>query len=80
MLKNNFLIKESKDTFLFRRHRKLNLFEPLKGNDTTVDILTADQAYHLRKYISDTSKPDEVLKKYTGIFYSPNWIAGMASF
>ncbi len=68
---NNFLIKESKDTFSIPQAPEIKFIFSLKGNDTTVDILTADQAYHLRKYISDTSKPDEVLKKYTGTYYSP---------
>ena len=43
----------------------------MKGRDTTVDITTPDQFYHLKKYRKDTSQTDALLKKYTGIYYCP---------
>ena len=36
-----------------------------------VDIFSPDQVYHLEKHINDTLQTDEVLKKYTGVYYCP---------
>ena len=39
--------------------------------ETQKKLFTPDQLYHLNKYIKDTSQSNEVLKKYTGIYYCP---------
>ena len=36
-----------------------------------VDVKAPDQLYHLKKYTMDTSQTDEMLKLYTGTYYSP---------
>ena len=68
---NNFLIKEPKDTFSIPQAPEIKFIFGIKGRDTTVDLITPDQLYHLKKYIKDTSQSDEVLKKYTGIYSCP---------
>jgi CubicO group peptidase (beta-lactamase class C family) len=68
---NNFLIKGPKDTFSIPQAPEIEFIFGIKGKDTTVDLITPDQLYHLKKYIKDTSQSDEVLKKYTGIYYCP---------
>ena len=66
---NNFLINESKDTFSIPQAPDIKFVFGIKAKDTTVDVITPDQVYHLKKYIKDTSQPDEVLKTYTGVYY-----------
>jgi hypothetical protein len=68
---NNFLIKELKDTFSIPQAPEIKFIFGIKGKDTTVDLITPDQLYHLKKYIKDSSQSDEVLKKYTGIYSCP---------
>ena len=68
---NNFLIKELKDTFSIPEAPEIKFMFGMKGRDTTVDITTPDQFYHLKKYRKDTSQTDALLKKYTGIYYCP---------
>ena len=68
---NNFLIKEQKDTFSIPTAPEIKFVFGIKEKNTMVDIYTPDQAYHLKKYIKDTSQTDEVLKKYTGVYYCP---------
>ena len=68
---NNFLIKEQKDTFSIPAAPEIKFVFGIKAKDTTVDIFTPDQLYHLKKYAKDTSQTDEVLKKYTGTYYCP---------
>jgi CubicO group peptidase (beta-lactamase class C family) len=68
---NNFLIKELKDTFSLPDASEVKFIFGIKGKDTTVDIITSDQLYHLKKYIKDTSQTDVALKKYTGVYYCP---------
>lgn len=68
---NNFLIKELKDTFAIPQASEIKFIFGIKGKDTTVDLITPDQLYHLKKCIKDTSQSDEVLKKYTGTYYCP---------
>ncbi|HUZ59660.1 MAG TPA: hypothetical protein VMU83_12840 [Hanamia sp.] len=67
----NFLIKGAKDTFSIPQAPEIKFIFGIKGKDTIVDLITPDQLYHLQKYINDTLQPDEVLKKYTGIYYCP---------
>ena len=68
---NNFLIKEQNDSFSIPEAPEIKFVFSIKAKDTTVDIFTPDQSYHLKKYIKDTSQPDEVLKTYTGVYYCP---------
>jgi CubicO group peptidase (beta-lactamase class C family) len=68
---NNFLIKGSKDTFSIPQAPEVKFIFGVKGKDTTVDLITPDEVYHLKKYIKDTSQTNEVLKKYTGVYYCP---------
>lgn len=68
---NNFLIKEQNDTFSIPEAPEIKFLFSVKTKDTLVDIFTPDQAYHLKKYIKDTSQPDEILKAYTGVYYCP---------
>jgi CubicO group peptidase (beta-lactamase class C family) len=67
----NFLIKESKDTFSIPQAPEIKFIFSIKGKDSTVDLITPDQLYHLNKYIKDTSQTNEVLLKYTGVYYCP---------
>jgi len=67
----NFLIKGAKDTFSIPQAPEVKFIFGIKGKDTIVDLITPDQVYHLKKYINDSLQPDEVLKKYTGIYYCP---------
>jgi hypothetical protein len=67
----NFLIRDSKDTFSIPQAPQIKFVFAQKGKDTTIDLITPDVLYHLQKYKKDTSQPDEVLKKYTGTYYSP---------
>jgi len=68
---NNFLIKERNDTFSISDAPEIKFVFSTKAKDTLVDIFTPDQSYHLKKYVKDTSQPDEVLKAYTGVYYCP---------
>jgi len=68
---NNFLIKGLKDTFSIPQAPQVKFVFGIKGKDTTVDLITPDQLYHLRKYQKDTSQTDQVLKSYTGVYYCP---------
>jgi hypothetical protein len=68
---NNFLIKESDDTFSIPQDPGVKFAFSIKGKDTIADLVTSDQVSQFRKYIKDTSQPDEVLKTYTGIYYCP---------
>jgi CubicO group peptidase (beta-lactamase class C family) len=68
---NNFLIKELKDTFSIPAAPEIKFVFGIQSKDTTVNIFTPDQVYHLKKYIKDTSHSDELLKKYAGEYYCP---------
>jgi len=68
---NNFLIKDEKDTFSIPAAPHIKLVFGIKAKDTTVTVITPDQVYFLNKYTKDTSQTDEVLKKYTGVYYCP---------
>ncbi len=67
----NFLIREQKDTFSMPDAPQIKFVFGIKAKDTTVTIFTPDQEYHLEKYVKDTSQTDEILKKYTGVYYCP---------
>jgi len=68
---HNFLIREQKDTFSIPDAPDIKFVFGVKAKDTLVDILTPDQVYHLKKYKKDTTQTDEVLIKYTGLYYCP---------
>ena len=68
---NNFLIKEQNNTFSIPDAPEIKFVFGIKTKDTVVDIFTPDQSYHLKKYIKDTSQPDELLKIYTGVYSCP---------
>jgi hypothetical protein len=65
------LIKGPKDAFSIPQGPEIKFIFDIKGKDTTVDLITPYSLYHIKKYIKDTSQSDEVLKKYTGIYSSP---------
>jgi CubicO group peptidase (beta-lactamase class C family) len=68
---NNFLIKEEKDTFSIPSSPEIKFVFSIKAKDTTVTVFTPERVYYLNKYKKDTSQTDEVLKKYTGVYYCP---------
>ena len=68
---HNFLIKERNDTFSIPDAPHIKFVFGRKAKETMVDIFTPDDVYHLKKYVKDTSQTDEILKKYTGVYYSP---------
>jgi len=68
---SNFLIKEAQDTFSIPQSPEIKFIFSVKGKDTIVDFITLNKIYHLKKYITDTTQSDEVLKKYTGMYYCP---------
>ena len=68
---SNFLIKEQKDSFSFPQAPEVKFIFNQITKDTTVNIITPDQVYHLKKYTKDTSQSIEILKKYTGTYYCP---------
>jgi CubicO group peptidase (beta-lactamase class C family) len=68
---NNFLIQDSRDTFSIPDAPEIKFVFGQKGKDTTVDVITPDQSYHLRKYKKETTQSDKTLKEYTGTYYCP---------
>jgi CubicO group peptidase (beta-lactamase class C family) len=68
---SNFLIKELQDTFSIPDAPEIRFIFGMKGKDTTVDLITPNEFYHLKKYISDTMQTDAALRKYTGVYYCP---------
>lgn len=68
---NHFLIEESKDTFSIPEAPEIKFVFGLNEKDTTVDIYTPDEIYHVKKYVQDTKQPDEILQAYTGVYYCP---------
>jgi len=68
---SNFLIKETKDSFSIPDAPEIKFAFAVKGKDTTCDLSTPDQLYHLRKYVKDTSQTDKILLAYMGTYYCP---------
>ncbi|MBZ5859564.1 serine hydrolase domain-containing protein [Flavihumibacter profundi] len=68
---SNYLIKEAKDTFSIPAAPNIKFVFKLQGKDTTVDVMTPDETYHIKKYLKDTAQTDQVLKAYTGMYYCP---------
>ncbi len=58
---SNLLIKETKDSFSIPDAPEIKFAFAVKGKDTTCDLSTPDQLYHLRKYVKDTSQTDKIL-------------------
>ncbi len=68
---SNFLIQDSKDSFSIAVAPEIKFVFSVKGKDTLSDLYDGSSIYHLKKYISDTSQTDEILKKYVGTYYCP---------
>ncbi len=68
---SNFLIKDAKDTFSIPAAANIKFVFGIKSKDTTCDVITPDQVFHLTKYVKDTSQQDKTLQAYTGIYYCP---------
>lgn len=68
---SNFLIQDSINSFSIPNAPNVKFLFSVQKMDTTVDIITADQIYHLKKYIKYTSQSDQILKTYTGSYYCP---------
>jgi len=65
------LVKEQKDTFSIFNMPDIKIIFSVKGTDTNAVAITPDQTYHLKKFIKDTSQPDQLLKTYVGTYYCP---------
>jgi len=68
---STLMIRDSKNSFFAAAAPEQKFNFSIKANDTTVDVKTPDQMYHLNKYIEDTSQTDKTLKTYTGSYYCP---------
>ena len=68
---NNFLIKSVKDTFYIPEAPQVKFVFGIKAKDTTVEVITPDETYHLRKFNKNNSPSDQVLQAYTGTYYCP---------
>ena len=66
---SNFLIKDAKDTFSIPAAANIKFVFGIKAKDTTCDVTTPDQVFHLTKYVKDTSQTDKTLQTYTGTYY-----------
>ena len=71
MVKLILLVKEQKILFQYSNMPDVKFVFSVKGKDTNAVAITPDQTYHLKKFIKDTSQPDQLLKTYTGIYYCP---------
>ena len=67
------LLKMTKDSFsLISEPGVKFLFSGPASGDTTVFVaFSADEKHLLKKYIADTSQPDQVLRAYAGTYYCP---------
>lgn len=68
---NNFLIKSVKDTFYIPEAPQVKFVFGIKSKDTTVEVITPDETYHLSKFKKNNSPSDQVLQAYTGTYYCP---------
>jgi hypothetical protein len=68
---SNFLMKETKDTFSIAIAPNVKFVFAAKVKDTTVDVITPDQTFHIKKYTKDTTQTDKKLMTYTGTYYCP---------
>jgi len=65
------LIKGQKDTFSIFNMPDIKIIFSVGAKDTNAVVVTPDQTYYLKKFIKDTSQPDQLLKTYTGTYYCP---------
>jgi len=67
------LIKATKDSFSLISDPgvKFSFSGPASGDTTVFVAFSADEKHLLKKYIADTSQPDEVLRAYAGTYYCP---------
>ncbi len=68
---NNFLIKSVKDTFYIPDAPHIKFVFGIKAKDTTVEVITPDETYHLKKFKKNSTASDQVLQPYTGTYYCP---------
>lgn len=68
---NNFLIKSAKDTFYIPDAPHIKFVFGIKAKDTTVEVITPDETYHLKKFKKNSTASDQVLQPYTGTYYCP---------
>jgi len=68
---SNILVRQSKDSFIIMGNPDIKFVFDIKPKDTTVDVITPDQLYHIKKYIKDTTQGDALLQTYTGEYYCP---------
>lgn len=68
---NNFLIKSAKDTFYIPEAPQVKFAFGIKAKDTTVEVITPDENYYLRKFNKNNSPSDKILQSYTGTYYCP---------
>ncbi len=68
---SSFLIRGDKDTFSFPEDANIKFVFSIKARDTTCDVFTPDQLYHIVKYKRDTLQTEFLLKQYTGTYYCP---------
>jgi CubicO group peptidase (beta-lactamase class C family) len=66
-----FLIQEEKNSFSIAAAPEVKFTFSIKETDTLVEVRTPDQLYYLNKYIKGKPQTDEILKTYTGTYYSP---------
>ncbi|KIC95780.1 serine hydrolase domain-containing protein [Flavihumibacter solisilvae] len=67
----NFLIRENLDTFSIAPYPDIRFAFAVNGKDTLVDIIFPDKLMKLKKYVQASKVSDDILKQYTGLYYSP---------
>jgi CubicO group peptidase (beta-lactamase class C family) len=67
------LTKTDTDSFSLIRDPdiKFSFSGPVSGDTTVFVAFSRDEKHLLKKYIADTSQPDELLRTYTGNYYCP---------
>jgi CubicO group peptidase (beta-lactamase class C family) len=66
------LLKKDKDTFSLFVDPNVKLSFSNKAGDTSVFVaFSSDEKHFLKKYIADTSQPEQLLQTYTGTYYCP---------
>lgn len=59
------------DSFINMQHPEYNFAFKISGKDTLAEFTRNYQFLRLKKYISDSTRSDQVLQAFTGIFYCP---------
>jgi CubicO group peptidase (beta-lactamase class C family) len=65
------LIRELDDTYSMFSEPDVKFKFSIQIKDTTLNVITTDENYHLKKYIKKASQEDQMLKVYTGVYYCP---------